>query len=71
MKRLLFTTIVFCYFLSQVIAQSEIEIGLTTEGSWFMPGKYDLYSPQNKPLWTESTIVFVQTESLMLFDDEI
>ena len=25
----------------------------------------------NKPLWTGSTIVFIETESLFLFDDEI
>jgi len=29
-------------------SQSKIQFGLTTEGSWFMPGDYDQYSPTNK-----------------------
>lgn len=48
MKRRLFTIIVFCFFLSQINAQSKIEIGLTTEGSWFFPEIYSQYSPPNK-----------------------
>ena len=37
MRYIVIITIVFCLCFSSVIAQSKIEFGLTTEGSWFMP----------------------------------
>ena len=47
MKKLL-TLALICLTLS-VMSQSKLEFGLTTEGSWFMPGEtYDYYLATNK-----------------------
>lgn len=50
MKYIILTTIVLClgFSFSSVIAQSKIELGLTAEGSWFMPEKYSKNAPTNK-----------------------
>lgn len=48
MKHLLFSFTVLSLFMSSALAQSKLEFGLTTEGSWFMPGKYSKDTPPNK-----------------------
>jgi len=48
MRYIALTTIVLCLCFNSVIAQSKIELGLTTEGSWFMPGKYSKDAPTIK-----------------------
>ena len=48
MKQLLLVLVTICLFFSSAIAQSKIEFGVTTEGSWFIPGNYSRYSPPNK-----------------------
>ena len=48
MRYITLTTIVFCLCFNSVIAQSKIELGLTTEGSWFMPGRFSKDAPTNK-----------------------
>jgi len=48
MKQFSLLLVFLCVFLSSVIAQQKLEFGLTTEGSWFMPGSSNQYSPPNK-----------------------
>lgn len=41
--------LLFFYFLGgSATAQSKTEFGITAEGSWFIPGAFDSYSPPNK-----------------------
>jgi len=40
MKRLSLLLVIICSFCGSATAQSKIEFGLTTEGSWFIPGNY-------------------------------
>lgn len=48
MKRLPLLSLLFFLLAGSALAQSKTEFGITTEGSWFLPGNYDNYSPQNK-----------------------
>jgi len=48
MKQLPLLLLFFCFLAGSATAQSKTEFGITTEGSWFMPGAYDSYSPPNK-----------------------
>jgi len=48
MKQLSLVLVILCLFNSSAIAQPKIQFGVTTEGSFFIPGNYDQYSPPNK-----------------------
>jgi hypothetical protein len=48
MKFLSLLTVIFFLSISSILAQPKIQFGVTTEGSFFIPGNYDQYSPPNK-----------------------
>ena len=48
MRFLSILPVIFCLFVSSVLAQPKIQFGVNTEGSWFMPSEPSFYSQPNK-----------------------